>query len=221
MNCDVLNVLQPRPICATCKRAHSTCICQWVRPQSTAVEVVILQHPLEVGETKGTGRLLHLSLSGSVLIACETLTDAATAIISNSQRQSVLLYPQSAGAAALPSHQLICNEPAQTQIGVRLIVLDATWRKSRKMLHLNPLLQSLPRSALHAPPPSRYTIRKSHQPHQLSTLEAACYALLQLGEPPDALRSLLASFDCFVAQQNSLREAHQKLHQKACRLPSR
>lgn len=216
-----VNVLQPRPICDRCRRAHSTCICQWVRPQSTAVEIVILQHPLEVGETKGTGRLLHLSLSGSVLIACETLTDAATAIITNPQRQPFLLYPYTAEVSAAPCDIPASNEPVQRRTGLRLIVLDATWRKSRKMLHLNPLLQSLQRLALHAPPPSRYGIRKSHQPHQLSTLEATCYALLQLGEPPEALQTLLQSFDGFVAQQKSLQEAHQKSHQNACRTPSR
>ena len=31
---------------------------------------------------------------------------------------------------------------------LRLIVLDGTWRKSRKMLYRNPLLQQLPRLSL-------------------------------------------------------------------------
>jgi DTW domain-containing protein YfiP len=53
-----------------------------------------------------------------------------------------------------------------------MVVLDATWRKSRKMLHLNPALQALPRLACeHAgfelPDP------QGHAPDQLSSLEAA------------------------------------------------
>jgi len=48
--------------------------------------------------------------------------------------------------------------PAQ----LRLVVLDATWRKSRKLLHLHPLLQALPRLPLRDPPPSLYRIRKAH-----------------------------------------------------------
>ena len=210
-----MNLLQPRPVCATCRRAHSTCICQWVRPQSTTVEVVILQHPLEVDEAKGTGRLLHLSLTNSVLIAGETLTDAATRIITNPQRQSVLLYPQMAGSSQAIFDLGSSDDTEQTLAGLRLIVLDATWRKSRKMLHQNALLRTLPLLRLNALPPSRYVIRKAHHPHQLSTLEASCHALLQLGEAPHALHALLAAFDNFVAQQKSWQASHQKLQERS------
>ena len=63
---------------------------------------------------------------------------------------------------------------------LRLIVLDGTWRKSRKMLYRNPLLQQLPRLSLQRMPASHYLIRKAHRPDQLSTLEATCAALAQL-----------------------------------------
>lgn len=212
-----MDVVQPRPICATCQRAYSTCICQWVRPQSTAVEVIILQHPREVSEAKGTGRLLHLNLSGSVLIVCETLTDSARATITDPQRQSVLLYPLSCastkdlGDQQGDHHNDLAANNVLNMCGttLRLIVLDATWRKSRKMLHLNPLLQTLPRLSLQDPPPSRYAIRKAHQAHQLSTLEATCYALHQLGEQTDTINALLQAFDGFVAQQTSLQQTYQ------------
>src|SRR5690606_4238977 len=65
-----------------------------------------------------------------------------------------------------------------------LLVLDATWRKSLKMLYLNPTLASLPRFSLRVREPSRYHIRTHHKPHQLSTFEASCYALAQLEEAP-------------------------------------
>ena len=201
MNCDAV---QTRPMCAKCRRAHSTCICKWVRPQSTTVEVVILQHPLEIAEAKGTGRLLHLSLSGSRLIAGETLSEDAIRLINDPRRSPILLYPEErSDAIAIPQG---CSAPMSTEPGdLRLIVLDATWRKSRKMLHQNPCLQTLPRLSLNNPPASRYAIRKAHQPHQLSTLEATCYALLQLGEPSLAINELLTAFDGFIAQQQSYR----------------
>lgn len=157
-----------------------------------------MQHPLEVAQTKGTGRLLHLNLTNSHLIAGELLTEDTIARISNPQRRSVLLYPDSAEHAPIANPQTIPTD-------LRLIIVDATWRKSRKMLHLNPLLNTLPRLSLRDPPASRYAIRKAHQPHQLSTLEATCHALLQLGESPSALQTLLTSFDGFVAQQESYR----------------
>ena len=81
------------------------------------------------------------------------------------------------------------------------MVLDATWRKSRKMLYLNPALQRLPRLALQDVPPSAYRIRKAHAPHQLSTLEAAAHALAQLEANPVYYQPLLSAFDGFVQQQ--------------------
>ena len=78
------------------------------------------------------------------------------------------------------------------------MVLDGTWRKSRKMLYQNPVLHALPRLPLTQMPASHYLIRKAHAPDQLSTLEASCYALAQLGATADLL-TLLASFDAFVA----------------------
>jgi DTW domain-containing protein YfiP len=60
------------------------------------------------------------------------------------------------------------KDPARVQ----LVVLDGTWRKSRKMLHLNPLLRRLPRLSLEDVPASNYLIRKAHKVGQLSTLEA-------------------------------------------------
>ena len=177
------------------------------------MEVIILQHPLEENHAKGSGRLLHLSLSGSTLLVAETLNASALAIIGNPARQALLLYPQTNAtnatdalvatdaANASTKQRAVDALPARDRTQLRLIVLDATWRKSRKMLHLNPVLQALPKLWLRDPPPSRYTIRKAQQTHQRSTLEATCEALHQLGEAPAAIAALLAAFDGFVAQQ--------------------
>jgi DTW domain-containing protein YfiP len=76
--------------------------------------------------------------------------------------------------------------------------LDGTWRKSRKMLYCNPMLQQLPRFSLHNLPPSHYRLRKAHRPDQLSTLEAVCYALGQLEQDQAKYAPLLAAFDDFI-----------------------
>ena len=163
--------------------------------------MIIVQHPLEANHAKGSAGLLQMSLRSSVLLQGELLDAAGLQRIFDPRRQPVLLYP-SAGLNHLDaSANLLALPPNQ----LRLIVLDATWRKSRKMLHLNPSLQSLPRMSLLDPAPSRYVIRKAHQPHQRSTLEATCAALLQLGEAAAPLHALLDAFDGFVAQQASFR----------------
>ena len=77
------------------------------------------------------------------------------------------------------------------------MVLDATWRKSRKMLYLNPGLQALPRLALQGDlPASRYgALRKAHAPGQLSTLEAAACALQRLAPAGPSLQPLRDAFE--------------------------
>lgn len=184
------------------------------------VEVVILQHPLEVGHAKGSARLLHLCLPHSQLVVGEVfepqtlqallhgpLPGGATTSL---PRRAVLLYPDPAqnpapGCAvppAVPPNNWRCEPEA-----LRLLVLDGTWRKSRKMLHLNPLLQRLPRLSLRAVAASRYPIRQAHRPDQRSTLEATCAALAQLEGSAEPFAPLLAAFDGFVAQQRSYQNA--------------
>ena len=176
------------------------------------VQVLILMHPLELHQAKGTARLLHLCLRHSRVIvgkafAPDALTQVLAAPWSDADRQAprraVLLYPPSPpdpqhpmqAPPPLPAHWL--GEPDR----LRLVLLDGTWRKSRRMLWSNPQLQALPRLALHAPPASRYAIRKAHAPHQRSTLEAAQQALLQLEPANPDIAALGAAMEAFMAQQ--------------------
>lgn len=193
-----------RERCASCLRAQSGCICQWVRPLPHKVEILLLQHPLEVHNAKGSARLLHLSLPNSRLVAGESFAAGELdALLAG--KHNVLLYPDTPGDRSLgiapppPLDASLLTDPA----GLRLVVLDATWRKSRKMLYLNPALQRLPRLPLRDTPPSHYLIRKAHAPDQLSTLEATCYALTQLEGEDACFAPLITAFDGFVAQQLS------------------
>jgi DTW domain-containing protein YfiP len=195
-----------RPQCATCLRPRRTCICRWVTPLLNQVEVLILQHPMEVANAKGSARLLHLSLANSRLEIGEVF-DVERLL--SPDRRNVLLYPDTAAdkslglAAAQPFDPAWLHEPQR----LRLVVLDGTWRKSRKMLYLNPALQSLPRLPLRDTPPSHYLIRKAHLPDQLATLEATVYALAQLENDDHKFKPLIDAFDGFVAQQASYIQA--------------
>jgi DTW domain-containing protein len=183
-----------RATCAACLRAQSACICHWVRPLSSRAGLLILQHPLEVRNAKNSARLLHLCLAGSRLEVGEAFApETLAALLGAEGRTPLLLYPDTPPSPPAPAPPL----PED----VTLVVLDATWRKSRKMLHLNPLLQALPRLALHDAAPSAYRIRKAHAAHQLSTLEAAALALGRIEGDPGRYAPLLAAFDGFVQQQ--------------------
>ena len=215
-----------RASCTRCLRPKNTCICRWVTPVPNLVEVLILQHPLEVAHVKGTARLLHLSLPHSRLFtgevfdlpACLALMDAHDASnggqTSVLPRRNLLLYPHTDAAVSqnllqpppLPLDLLPdpLPDPLPVPSQLRLIVLDGTWRKSRKMLYVNPLLEQLPRLSLQGVSRSRYMIRKAHRPGQLSTLEATCAALAQLEGDAGKFEPLLKAFDGFVAQQSGL-----------------
>ena len=185
--------LQPRhrPLCSRCQRPLRACLCAWITPTANRVPLLLLQHPLEVQQAKGSARLLRLSLRDCRCEVGERF-DAA-ALVAWLGDGAALLYPgepDAPGSSATPG-----------VVPQRLVVLDGTWRKTRKLLHLNPLLQALPRVALHDVPPARYTIRKAHGPQQRSTLEAACLALGALESRPAHYAPLLQAFDGWVQAQ--------------------
>lgn len=187
-----------RAACATCLRAQSACICAWVRPVVASAGLLVLQHPLEVANAKNSARLLHLCVAGSRLEVGETFDPAALdAMLHAEGRTPVLLYPETPGALVAD----IASLPPPGQL--LIVVLDATWRKSRKMLYLNPALQQLPRLALSDMPASQYRIRKAHAADQLSTLEASAWALGQAGGDHAPLAPLFEAFAGFVDQQAS------------------
>ena len=195
--------LTKRAMCAACLRPAKTCLCHLAVSVTPDVSVLILQHPLEVANAKGSARLLQLCLSGSAIAVGEVFDDTALqALLHAGGRQPVLLYPnmpgeQSLGLAPPPAFDTVRHLAPS---GLRLVVLDGTWRKSRKMLYLNPQLQGLPRLPLAGVPPSLYRIRKAHAPGQLSTLEAAAYALMQLEGRAERFQPILGAFDAFVDQ---------------------
>lgn len=208
-----------RPHCSQCLRPLRACWCASIQKVDSQVQLLVLQHPLEAGHAKNTARLLHLCVPGSRLEVGEVFTAADLQQLlhapwpgqaMDAEVRPVLLYP-----ATLPDPQLpIVQPPAlpshwlKQVTKLRLVVIDGTWRKSRKMLYLNPGLQHLPRLALHEAPSCRYAIRKAQAPGQLSSFEAAAHAMAQLqewGEQHPAWQRLMRSFDDVMAQHQHLK----------------
>jgi DTW domain-containing protein YfiP len=158
------------------------------------VEVLVLQHPHEAREAKGSARLLRLGLAHCRFEMGEVFDPAAlAALLHGPGRRSVLLYPADGANASCA-----VGDEAATQ----LVLIDATWRKSLRMLLTNPLLQALPRLALKPAAVSRYRgLRKTRLPSQLSTLEATCAALAMLDGDGSRYVPLLDAFERFVADR--------------------
>ena len=184
-----------RALCMHCQRPLRTCLCRWITPTVNRVPLRVLQHPLEHGHAKGSLPLLRLSLSQCAVETAEVFSAAEQ--LRWQQPGSWLLYPGDITSAAQ-------DEPSSARVR-QLLLLDGTWRKTRKLLHLNPALQQLPRFALPAPPPTRYGIRKAQQPDQRSTLEAACLALAALEQRPAHYEPLLHAFTNWIDEQTALK----------------
>lgn len=202
----VVDSPQKRPLCAVCTRPVRNCICSLASPVNNLVDVLVLQHPDETKNAKNTAGLLLLSLKNSQRYIGETFDPAELHHwLFQGDKQPLLLYPEISDYKALglatpqPSSVYEARAPEQ----LRLVILDGTWRKSRKMLYLNNHLQSLPRITLDEPPASIYDIRKAHSENQLSTLEASCYALQQLEQQQVDYAPLMRGMQQFVAQQRA------------------
>ena len=186
-----------RPRCPDCALPLRTCLCALVAPVANRVRVLVLQHPAEADEAKGSVRLMSRSLAACEVLVGERFEPAELArrLVTG----SALLYPDVTG----PGPEGAAPQALAADV-TQLVVLDGTWRKSLRMLHANPLLQSLPRWAIAPSAPTRYAaLRKARRPAQLSTLEAACGALADIEAAPARYEPLLAAFERFVADRAS------------------
>lgn len=193
-----MNAPSHRVRCARCGRPAIACWCSCIRRVSNATRVLLLQHPAEQNESKGTAALLAACLSNVELRVGERFD------VPEDRSGWALLYPASGGG-----DQPVALAPPHT-----LVVLDGTWRKSRKMLHMNEWLQQLPRLALTDLPASRYAIRRSQEEGQRSTLEATALALSQLENEPARFAPLWEAMDAFVALHTALASARGGSHQR-------
>lgn len=169
-----------RPTCPRCERPAATCLCQWLpTPVAVRTPLLILQHPAEARHAKNTTAFLTLGLAPAARRLRGEAFDPALAAPG-----SALLYP--GATATLPAGEV-----------TQLILLDGSWRQSRRLLAANPWLAGLPRVSLPAQP-SRYALRRAHRAGQLATAEAGLHALAALEGAPGRFEPLWAAFDAFV-----------------------
>ncbi|KAA0948313.1 DTW domain-containing protein [Pseudomonas sp. ANT_H14] len=180
-----------RPQCPRCMRPSSHCLCALIPSLDSRTRVLLLQHPSEVNHALNTARLAALGLENAQLVVGEVFDDLP-ALLNPPGYQARLLFPAE-GAQPLQPYTP-CDEP------LLLVVPDGTWRKARKLLHLNPLLAALPRVTLAEGAVSRYRLRKAPGPGALSTVEAIVQAL-QVLEAPASFEPLLRPFEALIEGQ--------------------
>ncbi len=180
-----------RPQCPRCLRPQTHCLCPLIPHLDSRTRVLLLQHPSEVSHALNTARLAALGLSNADLIVGEVFEDLPK-LLNQPGYQARLLFP---AEDAQPLQVYAPNDQPML-----LVVPDGTWRKARKMLHLNPLLAALPRVTLAEGGVSRYRLRKAPGPGALSTIEAIVQALESL-EAPTTFAPLLKPFEALIEGQ--------------------
>ncbi|KAF3997274.1 tRNA-uridine aminocarboxypropyltransferase [Glaciimonas immobilis] len=182
-----------RTRCIQCTRPLARCLCHLVPHLDSRTRIVVLQHPSETDHALNTARLAALGLNNAALLIGETFPDLPT-LLADPVYQPCLLFPGDQAQTLVAPIEETDAKP------LLLVVLDGTWRKARKLLHVNPALSLLPRIALPAGRQSRYRLRKAPAPGMISTLEAIVCAL-NLLEAPRNFDALLVPFEALIDQQ--------------------
>jgi len=190
--------------CPRCHRPQSHCLCPLIPSLDSRTRVLLLQHPSEVDHALNTARLAALGLRNAELIVGEVF-EGLPRLLNQPGYRARLLFP------ADDAQPIQAYDPADEPL--LLVVPDGTWRKARKILHLNPLLAALPRVTLADGGVSRYRLRKAPGPGALSTVEAIVQAL-QILEAPVSFEPLLRPFEALIEGQIAAmgEETYQKNH---------
>lgn len=182
-----------RAQCSRCMRPQTHCLCALIPQLDSRTRVLLLQHPSEVSHALNTARLAALGLTHAQLRVGEVFDDLDQ-LINQPGYQARLLFPGE------DTQVLTAYELADKSLPLLLVVPDGTWRKVRKLLHLNPVLAQLPRVTLPQVAVSRYRLRKAPGPGALSTLEAIVQAL-EILEAPTSFAPLLRPFEALIEGQ--------------------
>ena len=187
-----------RAVCPRCERPIDYCYCSELAAEQADINLVILQHPKETRHPMNTARIAELGISNCEIWVGEDFTEhqpLLNLIKLNliKEKQCYLLFP---GPDAQDSKQVLQKHTPDV-----VIIIDGTWRKAKRILHLNPQLQALPALSLNHEQLSNYRIRKAPDTASLSTVEAAVLLLRQVSNKKNAHQSLLDVFDRMVQMQ--------------------
>lgn len=155
------------------------------------LNLLVLQDKKETRHALSTAPLLEKSVPQCRLLSGE-IFDPDTCLADGWQNSTMLLYPSD---NAINASSLTPSEWPET-----IIIPDGTWKKTARILHLNPWLSKLPAISIDPDAPSRYRIRKSPRQDGLSTLEAAV-TLMNTLEKTDRFNPLLKSFEQMIEYQ--------------------
>lgn len=168
--------------CYKCFRPNEYCLCRYAEPViHSGVKFIFLMHPKEAKHQRtGTGRISHVALADSeILVGLDFTKNARLQELLNDEKYfPVLLYP---GIDAWTVKKTGFKE----EIGDRtllVLIIDATWFCSRKIIEHTPSLLALPRVSFAGEYRSIFTFKHEPRPEYISTIESCYYLIKELQE---------------------------------------
>lgn len=175
--------MSKRQTCSHCDRPIKTCLCDVLVELSCQYQLIILQDPKEAKHALSSAPILAKSIKDARLVVGE-IFDPIELLGPDWNENSLLVFP---------NEKSLTTEEAMRKSFKHLILLDGTWRKVARLMHLNPWLLELPSIALQPSHASEYQIRKSPREDGLSTIEAAVHVLNDL-QPNSDFSPILNAF---------------------------
>jgi DTW domain-containing protein YfiP len=184
-----------------------------------SLKILILQHPQEPHEKKGTVPLIQEHLTSVVVKTALSWPNLAKAIGETTEPGKwCVLYLGSGIKDGTTEHKKPglyfvdkkskpYEKPIQENLKnglVGIVVLDGTWSQAKTLWWRNAWLLKLKRAILVPSGPSLYgKLRKEPRKECLSTLESLAESLTQLGQDPHIEKELKTVFKNFLGKTTS------------------
>ncbi|MEE4246792.1 MAG: tRNA-uridine aminocarboxypropyltransferase [Kangiellaceae bacterium] len=182
--------------CPVCALSEKHCVCEFIQPSNCDIDFVIIMHNDEIYKPTNTGKLIGDLFPKNSHFFCYDRTQPEPELlrlINDPNRQCIILFPADEDS----EREIMTQLPVSSNKTITLIVLDATWRQSRRMFNSAKWLQNIPAVRLRPAETAAYLTRKTNHADYLSTAEsvALCLQLSNLVDPAKKLLSLFHQFN--------------------------
>lgn len=165
--------------CFRCFKPENSCLCKYTSELDTGIKFVLLMHPKEAKRQRtGTGNLSHITLKDSEIIVGLDFSknERLQQLLHDDKYFPVMMYPgEEAWTAKKEGFKEIVGNKT-----LLVLILDATWFCSKKMIEHNPFLLELPRVSFYGDYRSIFTFKREPRPEYISTIECCYYLIKEL-----------------------------------------
>lgn len=167
------------------------------------VNVIVLQHPDEIKNAKGSAIIANLYLKNYQSWVGEDFSKhkGLEDLVAKQSDNSFLIYPNENSLTLQTCFGPRGEEVKQKSLGCNLIFIDGSWRKAKRIWHSTPCLKQLKSISLTASQNSNYRIRKIPKQGYMSTIESIVACLGYVEGNRDKYRPLQNIFNKMIDAQ--------------------